>query len=61
MKSSLKLPRDCVVSEDESSAEFIAELEQFISQLLQIVEVDLSIDVSKNKIREQIHGKESCK
>ena len=34
----------------------MADLEQFIGQLLQMVEVDLSIDLSKNKIRDQIHG-----
>ena len=46
-----------VVSDEEGQQKFTADLEQFIGQILQIVEVDLSVDLSKNKIRDQIHGK----
>ena len=41
----------------EEQHEFVVELEKFIGHLLMMVEVNLTIDLTKQgKIRDQVHG-----
>ena len=46
----------CVLAEEER-AELVSELEQFIGRLLHMVEVDVTVDLTKQgKIIDQVHG-----
>ena len=46
----------CVCVDEEEQMQFTQDLEQFITQLLRMVEVDLGVDLAKYKFRDQIHG-----